>query len=92
MEGGGALRRSAERARSEIERSQLDEPTGTIRKTQHAAIAHDRTEILALAAARRRRQRLLKSPPVAVVTGVEMDEETQRLLQESEETLLGMEA
>jgi ribonuclease P/MRP protein subunit POP5 len=81
-------------------------PTGTIRKTQHAAIAHDRSQILLSA----KRQRLLRrktastssilpSVPtpalveaaVAVATEEEKTEVEEKL-RKSEEEIMGIEA
>lgn len=67
--------------------------TGTIRKTQHAAIAHDRTQIL-LSAARKRsataRQR--KREAVKPVEAGVADEGVVQQLRESEEKIMAMEA
>ncbi|GAA5884106.1 hypothetical protein JCM6882_002142 [Rhodosporidiobolus microsporus] len=76
--------------------------SGTIRKTQHAAIAHDRSQIL-LSAKRSRMLRrprppvavALSSPPVAPVVPAPTAEEARELdekLKKSEEEIMGMEA
>lgn len=73
-------------------------PSGTIRKTQHSAIAHDRTQILLLASARRR-QRLRPSQEGAARKNTlqadksaEVDGEVQKLLRESVDKIEAMEA
>ncbi|BGP27987.1 ribonuclease P/MRP protein subunit POP5 [Rhodotorula toruloides] len=67
--------------------------SGTIRKTQHAAIAHDRTQIL-LSAARKRsaaaRQR--KREAVKPVEAGAEDKVVEKQLTESEEKILAIEA
>lgn len=77
------------------------ENAGTIRKTQHAAIAIDREEILERAAvARRARRRALKGKgavAAAVAAGagqedVEDQADVEKRLEESEKALMAMEA
>lgn len=72
--------------------------TGTIRKTQHAAIAYDRAEILEAAAKRKRAERRraaaegLKKTAVAEGEAEEMDDTTKTLLEQSQHELMAMEA
>ncbi|ORY88505.1 Rpp14/Pop5 family-domain-containing protein [Leucosporidium creatinivorum] len=66
---------------------------GTIRKTQHAAIAYDRAEILEAAARRKRAERRrAKAVPLGDDVVEEMDEGTKNLLEQSEKELMEMEA
>ncbi|BGO96039.1 hypothetical protein NBRC10512_002457 [Rhodotorula toruloides] len=67
--------------------------SGTIRKTQHAAIAHDRTQIL-LSAARKRSAtaRKRKREAVKPVEAGAEDDGVEKQLMESEEKIMAMEA
>ncbi|GAA5982744.1 hypothetical protein JCM10908_006768 [Rhodotorula pacifica] len=74
--------------------------SGTIRKTQHSAIAHDRTQILLSAASARRRRQSQAQPQRRYTADEgrkdekdqEEVEEVRRLLRESEERIEAMEA
>ncbi|BGP52100.1 RNA-binding protein pop5 [Rhodotorula kratochvilovae] len=76
--------------------------SGTIRKTQHAAIQHDRAEILLSASRARARRRAglrgggkgapASAPPASAAEGDTLDTETEARLRESEARIAAMEA